>query len=317
MVGRSFIWGTLPLVCGMAAGCLPPLPENGKAIEPPRRQILMETPDSRMAAEDGVENGVWLEVFMGDGRSVGGYLSQNESPRRALVILLHGASTFAVQGSLGSTRDTHLKSAPMYWEEGFLTWSLMVRECGSPYGQGDLEDLITAIDWLDAVGRDTLDVDKVYVLGYSVGGTQALLLNRFRHVDGIIEVSGLVTPENIQRDYLLFYLAGAVYPLNLGVCQMFDTVQYYGLPGSPAWVYLDTVAHIEALRNPMLAIHGVEDRLFAATAAQALQARYEELLAEGVPLQPIEFVFLPGVGHFPDFSSGPVKEAILGFLDRY
>src|SRR5262245_37747648 len=168
----------LAIALPLCPGCLPPLPENAKPSDPPQRNILKEVPDGRMETEAGVSGAVWLEVNRPGGNTIGGYLSQNDSPLKAVVIILHGASTFSPDGEIGSALIFHESLGAALQARGYLTWALAYPECGTAYGQDDLQSVIDAIDWLDRAGRSTLGLQRVYLAGYSTGGTLTILANR-------------------------------------------------------------------------------------------------------------------------------------------
>src|SRR5215831_17186916 len=84
---RPFCWIIALPFC---AGCLPQLPENVKLPDPPLRSILREVPDGMIETEAGISDSVWLEVNRPGGGTIGGYLSLDDSPKKSLVLLLHG-----------------------------------------------------------------------------------------------------------------------------------------------------------------------------------------------------------------------------------
>ncbi len=310
---HSLILVSALLACG---GCLPQLPENVKNTDPPQRNILMEVPGGRIETESGVENAVWLEID-GSAGPIGGYLSQNGSPQKALVIILHGASTFTLDGEVGSARIFHETFGARLHEAGFVTWSLAYQECGTPYGQRDLEDVVEAIDWLEQSGNHTLGNQYIYVAGYSTGGTLSILTNRRRQVSAAASVSGLTEPESIETLWgLLNWITGS-YPLNLGACQMFETLNYYGPPGAAGWSALDTVSHFDELKSPMLLVHGTADTLFSVNNARDLERRYQEVLAAGGSPPPMEFLYLNEVNHFVEMTRLDVVGAIVSFFNAH
>lgn len=297
------------------SGCLPALPENLKATDSPARTTLLETSDSRFETESGLTDGVWLEVNRSDGDgAVGGYLSQNVSPTQSLVIILHGASTFEPEGSVGSARFLHETFGSALRERGFVTWSLAYRECGTPYGQGDLQDVLDAIDWVEQVGYTTLDVKHLYVAGYSTGGTLAILANRNRTLSAVAGLSGLTEPQSLETLRTLFLWLTGNYPFNMAACQMRQTLEFYGPPGAAGWAYLDTVSNVAQLRSPMLVIHGTEDGLFSPRNAYNLEAAYRNAAATGIPLPPMQFLYLDGEGHFLNLMDASVVDPIATFF---
>ncbi len=309
------IWPLLGL--GLVAGCLPPLPENAKS-DAPQRTILQQTGDTMLASEPGLDDALWLEISrIREPGTVGGYLSQNDPTQKALVVLLHSASTLIPYGSVGATRLIHSEFGPAFRDRGYLTWSLNYRECGTAYGQDDLADALEAIDWLDRQGKATLGVDRVFLVGYSAGATVATLTNRQRKVDGIVSISGLSQPDSVESEWFLYYLLGKIYPLNTGVCEVSTTVEAYGQPGSPGWDVLNTVDHIDELLSPMLWIHGTKDSIFNVSNARNLETRYEQRLAEGAAMPVLEFFYVEGVGHFLNLDDPDIQQPIFDFLQRF
>jgi dienelactone hydrolase len=279
--------------------------------------VYREDGRARFAVQDGVENGVWLEVDrVGEPGAVGGYLSQNASERGELVILLHGASTYDPEGTYGKARDFHEEYGPGLWPFGYLTWSLAVRECGTAYGQGDLADALEAIDWLDAEGKALLGVERVFVIGYSTGATVSTLVARHRQVDGVVSMGGLAEPDQLEELMPLYDWLRRLFPQNTAMCQLGSTLDYYGPPGSPAWEALDTVARVDELESPMLVVHAALDQVFFVDNTIHLQEQYEARLGEGVVLPEVEFFYLPGASHFDPPRSEEVFERILDFFER-
>ncbi|UCG32208.1 MAG: hypothetical protein JSU68_11135, partial [Phycisphaerales bacterium] len=251
--------------------------------------VYQEDGRARLAVQDGVEDGVWLEVDrVGEPGAVGGYLSQNANERDALVILLHGASTYDPEGTYGKARDFHQEYAPDLWPFGYLTWSLAVRECGTAYGQGDLADALEAIDWLDAEGKALLGVERVFVIGYSTGATVSTLVARHRQVDGVVSMGGLAEPDQLEELWSLYDWLRTLFPQNTAMCQLGSTLDYYGPPGSPAWAALDTVAHVDELKSPALVVHAALDQVFFVDNTMHLQEQCEARLGEGAVLPEVE-----------------------------
>src|SRR5262249_19706976 len=143
------------------------------------------------------------------------------------------------------------------------TWSLAFPECGTPYGQDDLQSVVDAIDWFDRVGKMALGMKDLYVAGYSTGGTLSVLVNPPRTGAAAAAISGLTEPESIEDLWGLFKWVTGIYPLNLGACQMRQTIDFYGPPGDPRWGALDSVAHFNELRSPMILLQGTKDQLFS------------------------------------------------------
>jgi len=305
------------LVLGLSAGCLPQLPDNAKSAGAPQRTVVYGSADATFWTEDGVGDALWLEVQRGDGTTLGGYVSQNDASRSAVVILLHGASTFEAGGGPGSARHIHTTMGAALRTRGFKTWALAGEECGTPYGERDKDAVVATADWLDREGKVILGVDRVYVVGYSSGGTAAAVANRYRKVDAVSTVSALMEPYSISNRWDFWRFLSAAYPNNLGACQMLTTLNAYGGSSSPGWDVLNTVAHIEELKSPMLVFHGDSDPIFETSNALRLQARYDELLAQGARLPELAFVLLPGINHFPTLEADEICGPISEFFAKY
>jgi hypothetical protein len=114
--------------------------------------------------------------------------------------------------------------------------------------------------------------------------------------------------------WALFKWITGIYPANQGACQMRETLDFYGPPGSQGWGWLDTVSHIHELRSPMLVIHGLDDTLFLPSNAFDLEARYQEALASGDSLPELQFVYLERVNHFADVTEPQVYQPIADFF---
>lgn len=320
MRGGTGAWiAALIIAGGMSgtAGCIPALPENIWA-GPPQRSIVAQDDTAIFSAEDGLDDALWLEIPSTDGnRMVGGYLSQDPASRRSLVILLHGASTFVTGGSTTAARLFHASNGPPFRQAGYRTLSLDFRECGTAYGQGDVEDLVVVVDWLNARGKALLDIDHVYTFGYSVGATTAILASRQRQVTAVASISGVTQPKQFEDAWHLYYLLGLLYAANEGLCQLGTTLATYGPPGSPAWDVLDTVGQISELTSPLLIIQGTQDQIYSTENAWSLDAAYQEALTSGVRVPPIEFLYLEGADHFAPLDDPRTLETILAFFEQF
>jgi len=305
------------LVCVLVTGCIPALPENTTAA-PPERSFYSEAGDAAVWTEPGLEDALWIEIPRpGDSGIITGYLSQGEADTEALVILLHGASTGYAEGSIGATRAFHETRGRPYRDAGYRTLSLNFPECGTAYGHEDLDHLLELIDWLEAGGKEVLGVRRIYMLGYSVGATSALLANRRRQVAAIAAIGGVTEPEQLERSWALYYLLSQLYPDNEGLCHLGTTLAAYGLPGSAAWQRFDTVGHVHELKSPMLVIQGTEDQVYSIENARHLEAAYQQAVSSGIPLPLMEFLYVQGADHFAPVDDPGVARAVLAFFDRF
>jgi pimeloyl-ACP methyl ester carboxylesterase len=312
VVVRALI-GVLLVSC---AGCLI-LPRNVGVHDRRNRELVREAGGASFFREDGSDGPIWLEISrVQESGTVGGYLSEARSGRRALVVILPGASSLQEQGMQEKALSFHHRFAQLFQNAGYLTWTLVVRECGTPYGQGDLRDLVAVVDWLNSGGNEVLGVDRVYVVGYSSGATLAILLNRKRAVHGVVGIGGITEPTQFQSSWLLYRFIASLFPRNTGLCQLRSTLDFYGKPSSPAWDALDSVHHVQEFHSPMLLIHGARDFVYKVDNLRSLQRSYDRQRSAGVALPEMEFFYLPEGDHFTPHERPDVQRRILAFLER-
>lgn len=298
------------------AGCLI-LPRNVGVQDRRDRELVREAGGARFFREGGSDGPIWLEISgVGESGTVGGYLSEARGGRRALVVILPGASSLQKRGMQQKALSFHRGFARLFQNAGYLTWSLVVRECGTPYGQGDLRDLVTVVDWLDRGGNEVLGVDRVYVVGYSSGATLAILLNRQRAVRAVVGIAGIAEPKQLQSSWRLYRFIASLFPRNTGLCQLRSTLDFYGKPSSPAWDALDSVHHMHELHSPMLLIHGARDFVYKVDSVRSLQRSYDRQRSAGVAVPEIEFLYLPDGDHFTAYERPDVQRRTLAFLER-
>jgi pimeloyl-ACP methyl ester carboxylesterase len=301
----------------LVAGCLPSLPDNTTA-EPLARTFYANVSGAVLQTEEGLDDAVWIEIpSTSGGGTAAGYLSLADAANGALLILVRGASSYQPGGGVGATRHFHEVRGQPYRDAGYRTLSLDLPECGTAYGQEDVACLVQLIDWLDAGGRQALGVDRVYVLGYSVGATCTLLANRQRTVTAVTVLSPVTEPEQFEVPWLLYYLASELYPNNEGLCQLGSTLAFYGLPGSAGWQIFDTVGHVAELQSPMLVIQGTEDQIYSIENAQHLDTAYHQAVAAGLSLPEIDFLFVQGADHFAPMDDPVVTQVVLTFFDHF
>ncbi|MBW7906044.1 MAG: prolyl oligopeptidase family serine peptidase [Phycisphaerae bacterium] len=298
-----------------AGGCLPPLPVNAGAW-PNLASTPPEYFNSPPADAGDVADAVWFEVpRAGEPGFTGGYLS-NE-PAAGLVLVLTGASTYYWGGPPQKARDYHEGFGAKLRAEGFRTWTLAPRECGTPWGGGDLADVLSVLDWLEAGGREQLGAQRVLIVGYSNGGTLAYLAGVERRVDAVVAASGLTSGRQLQRHYAFYQAIATLYPSNVGLCQLGVTLQTYGPPGAAGWRALDAVGRAAELRSPMLAIHGEQDFVFYTDNARAFEQAYRAARDAGVVLPECQFHYVAGLGHFDVLEHPQVLPRIIAFLERH
>ncbi len=302
-----------------AASCVEFWPVINVPPDPhPTRTLLYELHGGRVFLEKGLNDGHWLEIDRpGPNNVVGGYYWAEADPRDAIVVMLHGASMFSPGGSVEAAREFHKNVGVAYRSQGFHTWSLAVQECGTPYGQGDLFDLLAALDWLDRDGKAQLGVNRVYLVGYSIGGTVTTLANRMRDFTAGVTMGGLTQPDQFLSLPLVYDSLTQYFRSNEAFCQLRFTLQAYGPAGSPGWDLLDTVAHIDELRNPQLFVHATKDIVYFPENTYNLEARYLELRDQGVPIADLNFIYLPDASHFEPPTNYPIFKRVIEYFERF
>ncbi len=317
---NTFTQTTIYVALVLAGGCASPLwfvPENYPGETPPHI-FLEQKAGARLYAEDGLEDAQWVEIDRDDGSGViGGYLSTNSDHRGAMIVILNGATVWLSENSEGAARYWHEHDAAIYRSYSFMTFSLALPECETAYGVQDLADLIEAVDWLDNQGRSLLNIERIYVLGYSKGATLAALLNRLRPVTAMVGLGGLYEPDQIRDYFGIYTVISALAPANEGLCQFSATLDYYTSAESDGWDRLDTVGHLEEFHSPMLFIHGTTDLVWGVDNARHLQDRYLLLRDAGVDLPALEFMYLRDGSHADARNSPASRNRILLFLEQF
>lgn len=319
LVGNGLlVWTVLAGSLWLGTACTTILPNNVDAPQDVPRTLVREAAGARLAAENGLSDGLWLEVPRADESGyVGGYLSQNAAERGVLLILLPGASTYYPGGMVAKVRDYHDHFSAMLRKTGFATWTLAVRECGTPYGREDLADVLDALDWLSGGGATALGLERVYLVGYSSGATLATLASERRAVRAVVEIDGLTEPAQLETYWGLYRFIADLFPENTGLCQLRATLDAYGPPGAPGWSALDAVSRVAELRSPLLVLHGERDFVYLPDNARDLQAAYDAAKAGDDNVPDVEFDYLPTGDHFNPIERDSVVDEVLGFLERF
>ncbi len=317
---HTFIRTTIYVALVLTGGCTHPLwfvPENYPG-ETSSRIFLEEKAGARFYAEEGLADARWVEIEREDGSGViNGYLSTTSDHRGAMIVMLDGATIWSSENSEGGARYWHEHDAAVYRSYKFVTFSLALPECGTAYGGQDLADLIEAVDWLDEQGRSLLNVERIYMLGYSKGATLAALLNRSRQVTALVGMGGMYEPDQIHDYFGIYTVLSSLAPANEGFCHFAGTLDYYSSAESGGWDSLDTVGHLEEFHSPMLFIHGTSDLVWGVDNARHLQERYLLLRAAGVELPALEFMYLQNGSHADARNSPASRNRILLFLEQF
>ena len=310
------IWiATLVGLAGCDAG-FPFLPANLSLDEPIERTWLRSEGRASFYQEEGIDDGEWLEIQWAGGEDpLRGYLS-TDSHNGAIIVMLNGASTFLGDGEVGGAREWHQIDAPFYRDRGYRTLTPAMAECGVPYGQQEVDEVVQFLDWLEEEGKALLGVQDVYVYGYSSGAITAAMVNTRRAVNAYVGIGGLYEPDQLTDALWFYYLISGVSPNNEGLCQLRTTLDFYGSADSPAWEHLDIVSQIEAFHSPMLFGHGLDDFVLNDNSAQHLQNRYDALVADGVEMPELEFMFFRGSHHVPKVDP-EARQRTLDFLERH
>ena len=305
-------------ISAMLAGCMQ-APQADAPTPDPSRDVVETKAGATLYREAGVDDAMWLELDRPDdaGGPIGGYFTRPENPRDAVVLVLEGANPGGADVRLPHTLETHRSLSWAFVQAGYTTWTPYIPECGIPYGQQDLQDVLALIDWLSGPGKAELNANRLYVVGYSKGATLANLANLQRTATAYVALNGLAQPDAIEDNYILYEFAVTVYPANEGFCQMKTTLDTYGPPGSPAWDVLDVVGRIAELHGPELFVHDIDDPVYPSSSDQTMQARYEQGLAAGEALMPLQFIFLPGADHFAVRTDTATHQQILDYFEQF
>ncbi|QOJ15504.1 MAG: alpha/beta fold hydrolase [Planctomycetia bacterium] len=303
------------LVAGLI-GCGPLLPDNRDDGIAADLQPQFEVGDALFSSQPGVSGSLWMEIPRKDGSGkIGAYVSTNLTNRDAWVLMLDGAALVSWDGRVNQALFFLDTFGRTFQQAGFRTVSLVTSECGGAYATRDLQDVIDAVDWLQTTGRSELGIERLYVVGYSLGAMLSTHLNLHRKVDGVISISGLSQPNQFEDNYLLYRLVTDNFPTNEGVCQLKSTYAAYGLPGDPRWSALDAAARVRDLQSPMLMVHGDRDAVLIVQNTRSFEKSYVSALKEGAALPAVEFMYLPGGDHFAPMIDPNVSIRVLEFIE--
>ncbi len=261
----------------------------------------------------------WLDVERqsDDGGTVGGFISPRHEHDGGLVMFLDGASTFAEGGELEAARLNYHLFSDDICGAGFMMWVPVLPEEDTPFGGEDLNHALELIDWLDAGGKEFLRVERIYVVGYSAGGTIANLINLRRDVTAIVSLASLTHSDQLDEMTPIYRAFESLFPDNTGARYIDATIRSLEPPDSEKRQQMDVVAQVEHLRNPTLFVHGMDDIIFFAENTLALEARYWELLAEGVQMPELDFLYMPGEDHFQIGADPYVRAQVVDYLLQF
>lgn len=268
---------------------------------------------------EGVADVYWLEIERRHGPgTVGGFISAPEDHDGGLVLLLDGAGTFLSGGELGSALAHYRAYGADFRVAGFMTWSLVLPECATPYGEDDLADALEVVDWLAQGGTDLLGVERVYLVGYSTGATVANLVNVQRDVTAVVSMGGLTRADQFRTHYGLYDFLVRLFPHNVGFCQLAASLDAYGAPDATAQEQINVVDRVAEMRNPTLFIHGTADIIYFIENTEILETRYRELQAAGVEgLPDVHFAYIPGGNHFEYRDDPAIRALVIDYLLQF
>jgi len=154
-----------------------------------------------------------IKIKVGN-REVKAYLSKKEGAVTDVILGLHGGST-SKKLSEAAAKNYNQKSdgGRPFIQAGFALLSLEYTEFednGDKATRGikEMEEVLAAVDFMlnDGLTENNVTFDRVFVLGHSRGGANALLAGIERAVDGVISTAGpldwIATYDSIQSGYL-------------------------------------------------------------------------------------------------------------------
>lgn len=307
------------LVLLAVAGCGGNIVDNvdAPATPPYPRYDLRSAAHATLQKMDRVNDADWLVIQRPGGGQVSGFLSR-EPHRGGVVLLLGGASTFDPLGRYAATRHFYQDFGIDLRSAGFLLYAPVLAEARTPYGREDLAEAEDILDWLETEGQAFLGVSRVYVVGYSTGGTLVNLLNPRRRVTAMVSLCGLSEPVQFEAYNGFYRWLAARFPGNAGFSQLAATLDAYGPPGSVGWLKLDAKNQVARFRNPTLFVHGAVDWVYFTDNTRHVQERYRELLRSGrCDLPPLKFIYIRGGDHFSAGYNRATRPKIVRYLRSF
>lgn len=217
--------------------------------------------------------------------------------RPPVICLLHGGFW-----RLPYARNQYTPIADDLVRRGYATWNLEYRRLGEPGGgwPGTMQDVSAGIDHLATLKSEgiDLDLDRVITVGHSAGGHLALWLAGPRRVLGgepvprvrVMAAVGQAPAADMRRIYELKCSNGVAVEF-LGGTPMQQPERY--ILASPQALLPFNV--------PQLVVQGSADDMVLASVAREYAA------AARKAGDPVDYVELPGVGHFEHLD--PTDEA--------
>ncbi|MGE3180292.1 MAG: alpha/beta hydrolase family protein [Phycisphaerae bacterium] len=285
------------------------------------------TANARIGIEPGVPEAFWLEITIPHRNDVvGGYLAKTGDADAPLVILCDGASTFKQYAGRESARLFLNDFGHHFLEAGMCVWSLDLAE-DAPYGTRDADQLVAAIDWLEAEGKAFLGVTRVYVVGYSTGATAANVANTQRNVTAMVSMAGLAQPNQLLEFAQLYRDLTALFPCNTAMDQMRYTLEAC-LAGDCD--QLNVVSRVADFKNDTLFLHTDDDFVYQSSNTRALRDAYAALVKRRqaveadttresalTPLPRLEFRIFPTGTHFMYINQPIIGEIVVDYLMQF
>ncbi|MEK7640259.1 MAG: alpha/beta fold hydrolase [Patescibacteria group bacterium] len=221
---------------------------------------------------------------------------------RATVILLHG---------YGHSKTQLIPQAKLLHDAGFNTFLFDFRGSGESggefitFGEEETRDLAGAVRYVHT--RQDVDHNRIGLLGYSMGGSVALLKSGDLH-----EIRAIVVDSSYAEFRSLIESNFKEYLGRLPFFPFGTLVLYIIKVRTGAYVEdVRPLRHMHTLQNiPILFIHGTKDRTVPVWDAMRLHAG-----ATG----PAELMVVEGAGHKGTFSDGIEKYSrkVVGFFNTH
>ncbi len=307
----------VPLVTLVSVGCIqiqnyiPAV--NCGPIAPLSLATLDETTNAALSRLEERDDVRWLEIDEPEtGISVGGFISPEVGTRRSLIVLLCGAGTLEADGRRATALNAQTGYGSNFEQAGFRVWSPVLTE-ESAYNTRDVAETLACLRWLDGPGADWLGADRIYLIGYSTGGTTANRINLTARLTAVVSISGLTRPDQLIQLGPLYRFLAELFPCNSGFAQFDSTVVECTRNGCPK---LDVVSHVAEIQNPTLFLQGEADPIHLPENLDALESAYREQLDAGAVMPELTFVYADFQGHFM-YEEPEYVQVVLDYLDLF
>lgn len=223
------------------------------------------------------------------------------------VLLLHGG---------GEDKHTMEALATQMVAEGFAVVAANFRSMGGGGYPGTVEDAFCALAWMvNAAGEHSLDANRYYAVGFSLGGTLAAML-------GVVDEPELYLtdcPNGLPVDFQLrgvvvftgiFEYASAA---NSSQAMQEYVEAYLGVAideGPEVWVQASAINWVEGNEPPFLLLHGEADENISPLQTHLFAIQLEDA---GVQVQKI---IVPGVDHFGLIADEASLQAMFQFIQE-